>query len=84
MCKKKLFFEECPKQQCNELDNESFKMMEYFYNSSYKSSFVNKIIFDIAFSADRTLLNFIDVIFTSFSFNLSTIINNIYILYFTD
>lgn len=72
MCKKKLFFEECPKQQCNELDNESFKIMEYFYNSSYKSSFVNKIIFDIACSADRTLLTLIVGSLTSLSINLAT------------
>lgn len=46
--KQKFLFEECPKQQCNELDNEAFKKMENFYNSSYRSSFVNKRIFDIA------------------------------------
>ena len=26
--KQKFLFEECPKQQCNELDNEAFKKME--------------------------------------------------------
>ncbi|GFI30131.1 hypothetical protein IMSAGC013_01519 [Lachnospiraceae bacterium] len=70
--KQKFLFEECPKQQCNELDNEAFKKMENFYNSSYRSSFVNKRIFDIACSVDKTLLTLIVGSLTSLSINLAT------------
>lgn len=72
MCKQKVFFEKCPKQQCNELDDEAFKKMQDFYNFSYKSSFVNKRIFDIVCSADRILLTLIVGSLTSLSINLAT------------
>ncbi len=72
MKKQKCFFEECPTQQCNELNKEVFKQIEDFYNSSYKSSLVCKKIFDIACSFDKTLITLIAGSLTSLSINLAT------------
>lgn len=72
MCRQKLFFEKCPKRRCNELNAEIFKRMKEFYESSYKSSFINKTIFDMACSTDRTLLTLIVGSLTSLSINLAT------------
>ena len=72
MWKQKYFFEECPKQQCKELDDQAFEEIKAFYNDSYKSSCVYRKIFDVACSVDKTLLTFIAGILTSFSINLAT------------
>lgn len=72
MCRQKFFFEKCPKQRCNELNAEIFKRMKEFYELSYKSSFINKIIFDMACTTDRTLLTLIAGSLTSLSINLAT------------
>lgn len=72
MCRQKLFFEECPKRQCNELNDEIFKRMEEFYEYSYKSSFIHRIIIDMVCSLDRTLLTLIVGSMTSLSINLAT------------
>lgn len=80
MCDKKLFFEKCPTQKCDELNNETFKKMQNFYNSSYKPSFVNRRIFDIACSWDRTLLILIVGSLTSLSINLATSVINLEIV----
>ncbi len=72
MGSKRCLFEKCPTQQCNELDNESFKRMEKFYNSSYKHSYVRRKIFDVICSFDKTLLTLIAGSLTSLSINFAT------------
>lgn len=72
MSRKKFFFEKCPTQQCNELDDESFERIEEFYNSSYKHSYICRRIFDVACSFDKTLLTLIAGSLTSLSINFAT------------
>lgn len=69
---KKYFFEKCPSQQCDELDDEAFEKIEKFYNFSYKCSCVQRKMFDVVCSFDKTLLTLIAGSLTSLSINFAT------------
>lgn len=81
--KQKFFFEQCPKQKCNELDEEKFEKIRIFYDSMYKKSYVYRMMFDVVCSIDKTLLTLIAGSLTSLSINLATSVINLEKNYFS-
>lgn len=69
---KEKYFKECPKQHCNELNENIFKEIQNFYNSVYSNCIIYRKIFDFVCSFDKTLLTLIIGSLTSLSINLAT------------
>lgn len=67
-----MLFEKCPTLQCDELNRNIYSEIKAFYNSTYKSSYICRKIFDVVCSVDKTLLTLIAGSLTSLSINLAT------------
>ena len=67
-----MYFKECPKNQCGELDNEKISQIEDFYNKKYKTFPHCQLLVDFVCRVDKTFLSLLAAGLTSYSINIIT------------